>query len=162
MRDFSTDSMSEYSYWQIQNWMQAMANSYPPPPPPDQNHYNALYPTSAGAQQSYDSAQQDQLQYASLNTPAFPKVETSSPAQSGSTQLQSLANELSQHAALEDQQRQQIQHAAQQAQHQPGVHAPVAINNNFPPGSQEQSSDPKSNRLRKACDSCSVRKVKVR
>lgn len=92
-----TNPMSDYSYWQVQNWMLAMSN-YPPPPPPEHSHYNALYPTSGGAQQLLDPVQQEQLQFDSLNTPAYPKIESGSPSQSSSTQIQGLAHELSTHA----------------------------------------------------------------
>ncbi|KAK5116903.1 hypothetical protein LTR62_006624 [Meristemomyces frigidus] len=158
-----TNPMSDYSYWQVQNWMLAMSN-YPPPPPPDQTHYNGLYPTSAGAQQLLE---QEQLQFASLNTPTYPKIESGSPSQASSTQIQGLAHELSQHPglgdqqrALEDQQRLQIQHAAQQLQHQAsGPQSSVGLTQ--AQLAQQQADQQKaSNRLRKACDSCSIRKVK--
>jgi hypothetical protein len=152
--------MTDHSYWQVHNWMLAMAN-YPPPPPPDQTHYNAIYPTSAGAQQMMEPAQQEPMQYGQLN-PAYAKVESGSPDQSAaSSQIHHLAQELNQHAALEDQQRHQIQQAAQQIQH-------AANQAHHPPGmgpqlttQQQATSNEKSNRLRKACDSCSIRKVKV-
>ncbi|KAK5151255.1 hypothetical protein LTS14_009425 [Recurvomyces mirabilis] len=159
-----TNPMSDYSYWQVQNWMLAMSN-YPPPPPPEHSHYNALYPTSAGAQQLLDPVQQEQLQFASLNTPAYPKIESGSPSQSSSTQIQSLAHELSTHAglgdqqrALEDQQRQQIQQAAQHMQSQAAAQSTAGLS--AAQLAQQQADHQKSNRLRKACDSCSIRKVK--
>lgn len=161
----ATNPMSDYSYWQVQNWMLAMSN-YPPPPPPEQTHYNALYPTSAGAQQLLDSVQQEQLQFASLNTPAYPKIESGSPSQSSSTQIQGLAHDLStnvgisdQQRALEDQQRQQINQASQHLQQQAAAQSAAGLN--AAQLAQQQADAQKSNRLRKACDSCSIRKVKV-
>ncbi|KAI7002974.1 hypothetical protein KC366_g19177, partial [Hortaea werneckii] len=103
-------------YWQIHNWMLAMSN-YPPPPQPDQHHYNALYPASAGAQQLLDPVQQEQLQYANLSTPPYPKVESGTPEQNAA-QLRNFTADLEQHAHLEEQQRQQIQQAAQHLHHQ--------------------------------------------
>ncbi|KAK3109763.1 hypothetical protein LTR53_016620, partial [Teratosphaeriaceae sp. CCFEE 6253] len=144
----------------VQSWMLAMAN-YPPPPPPEQQHYNALYPTAAGAQQLLDSGQQPALQYTSLNTPAYPKIETGSPESNGHSQLQGLARDLTQHAVLGEQQRHQIQQAVQQHQQQQAsthVHPPpTAAQASLQNASQDTA---RSNRLRKACDSCSVRKVK--
>ncbi|KAK5124518.1 hypothetical protein LTR85_001735 [Meristemomyces frigidus] len=153
--------MSNNSYWQVQNWMLAMSN-YPPPPQPDQHHYNALYPASAGAQQLLDPMQQEQLQYAQLNTPAYPKIESGTPDQ-GTAQLRNLNSELGQHAALEEQQRHQIQQAAQQIHQHAASHVHPASALTAAQAQQQQhsaSEQTKSNRLRKACDSCSIRKVK--
>ncbi|KAI6795328.1 hypothetical protein KC361_g5045 [Hortaea werneckii] len=156
-----TNPMSNNSYWQIHNWMLAMSN-YPPPPQPDQHHYNALYPASAGAQQLLDPVQQEQLQYANLSTPPYPKVESGTPEQNAA-QLRNFTADLEQHAHLEEQQRQQIQQAAQHLHHQqstPHVHASAGL---APAHAAQHHGAPehaKSNRLRKACDSCSIRKVK--
>lgn len=156
-----TNPMSNHSYWQVQNWMLAMSN-YPPPPQPDQHHYNALYPSSAGAQQLLGHAQQEQLQYTSLNTPTYPKVESGTPERSSAAQLQNLTAELNQHAALEEQQRHQIQQAAHQIQHQAAsqVQSPTGLAS-IQQQQHAASEQAKSNRLRKACDSCSIRKVKA-
>jgi len=151
-----------HSQWRQDNWLLAQMSHYPPPPQPDTQHYSPLYPTSAGAQQLLDPSQQNQLQFSSLNQSTFPhKIESGTPTQDPS-QIQNLAQELQHHAVQEEQQRQQIQHAAQSLHHQ----AQQSQQPNFQPqvdqsdasGEQPQ----KTNRLRKACDSCSIRKVKVR
>ncbi|KAF2772535.1 hypothetical protein EJ03DRAFT_341556 [Teratosphaeria nubilosa] len=137
-------------------------SNYPPPPQPESHHYNAIYPTSAGAQQ-FDAVHPEPLQYASLNHPTYPKVESGSPDHTAATQIQSLAHDLNQHAALEEQQRHQIHQAAHHIHHQhPGVtsvHQAPSIATSHPHQGPPQEHQ-KSNRLRKACDSCSIRKVK--
>ncbi|EMC95549.1 hypothetical protein BAUCODRAFT_71053 [Baudoinia panamericana UAMH 10762] len=135
-------------------------SQYPPVPPPDQTHYNALYPATAGAQQLLDPSQQETLQYTSLNTPAFPKVETTNAEETSPSQIQHLAQDFRQHSALEDQQRQQIRQAAQQIHHQAAANLQSQANLATPQTPLELSAAEKSNRLRKACDSCSIRKVK--
>lgn len=156
-----TNAMANNSYWQVHNWMLAMSN-YPPPPQPDQHHYNALYPTSAGAQQLLDPGQQEQLQYAQLNSP-YPKVESGTPDQTAA-QLRNLTADFDHNAALEEQQRHQIQHAAQQIHQHAASQVHPSTSLTAPQVLQQHvsSEQAKSNRLRKACDSCSIRKVKVR
>lgn len=150
-----------HSQWRQDNWLLAQMSHYPPPPQPDTQHYSPLYPTSAGAPHLLDPSQQNQLQFSNLNQPTFPaKIESGTPNQDPS-QIQSLAQELQHHAVQEEQQRQQIQHAAQSLQQQAqqgqqGFQPQVAQSDAS--GDQPQ----KTNRLRKACDSCSIRKVKVR
>lgn len=149
---------------QVSQWMLAqMSSNYPEPPGPTQ-HYNALYPTSAGASQLIDPMQQDQLQFSSLNQPVYPKIESRAPEQpSANNQIQHLAQELHHHAALEEHQRQNIHHATQHMQQQASqAQPPSGVSTSQAQslqGSSEQSN--KANRLRKACDSCSIRKVKV-
>lgn len=156
--------MSHDSYWQIHNWMLAMSN-YPPPPQPDSHHYNALYPASAGSQQ-FEAVHAEPLSYTPLNHAGYTKVESGAADQTGASQMHSLAHvahELNQHAPLEEQQRHQMQHAAQ-LQHPPASHPQQSpsISSSQPPQPQQHSAEhSKSNRLRKACDSCSIRKVKV-
>ncbi|KXL46171.1 MAG: hypothetical protein FE78DRAFT_538929, partial [Acidomyces sp. 'richmondensis'] len=136
----AANPMSHDSYWQIHNWMLAMSN-YPPPPQPDSHHYNALYPASAGSQQ-FEAVHAEPLSYTPLNHAGYTK--------------------LNQHAPLEEQQRHQMQHAAQ-LQHPPASHPQQSpsISSSQPPQPQQHSAEhSKSNRLRKACDSCSIRKVK--
>lgn len=152
------------SQLQVEHWMLAQMSHYPPPPPPDQQHYSPLYPTSAGTPQLLDHSQQNQLQFSNLNQPAYPKIEPHTPVGQDSPQIHNLAQELQKHAAQEEHQRQQIQHAAQrlqhQAQHQPQQFQPQQ--NAVQPDVSSDSQQPqKTNRLRKACDSCSIRKVKV-
>lgn len=159
-RDYQTDSMTNYSYWQVQNWMLAMSN-YPPPPPPDQSQYTPIYPTSAGAQQPYGQGQAEQLSYGGLNAPAYPKVDSPSSNPAGPSPLQNLAHELGQHAALDEQAHHTMQQPHQPLQHPGVINAPGHSNGVSSASSQQGGADAKSNRLRKACDSCSVRKVKV-
>ena len=150
------------SQHRVQNWMFAQMAQYPPPPGPDQQHYNALYPTAAGAQQMLDP--QEQLQYSSLNQPIYPKIESGVPDQASANQhMHHLAQELQQHAALDDPAHQHMQQPSQPIQHQvTPIQASSASHSSQPPTQQatpDQSQ--KNNRLRKACDSCSIRKVKV-
>lgn len=149
----------------VQSWMLAQMAQYPPPPQPDQHHhYNALYPASAGAQQMVDP--QEPLQYSNLNQPVYTKVEVASPGgHSNNHNINRLAQELHQQAAFEDQQqRQHGQHGAQQHMQQPLQAQPAATPRPSQTPTQQSAADQsqKSNRLRKACDSCSIRKVKVR
>ncbi|GAB7360961.1 hypothetical protein MBLNU230_g0944t1 [Neophaeotheca triangularis] len=175
---------------QVQDWMLAQMSNYPPPPQPDQQHYAGLYAASAGAQQLLDPSSQDQLQYSHLAQPPYPKIESTAPSQTSSDRpIQSLAEELQHHAANEEQQRQQqqqqqhqqqqqqqqqhqqhqqhqLQHAPHQPQHvqqppmqQPTFNAPGQASPATLPQTLSDSAQ-KSNRLRKACDSCSIRKVK--
>ncbi|TKA71923.1 hypothetical protein B0A55_07924 [Friedmanniomyces simplex] len=139
--------VSDFSHW-VQYWMPAMAN-YPPPPPPDQQQYNTLYPTPAGAHQIAASDQHSTLQYTSLNTPSYPKIESASPAQRHNVQLQDLAQELSRHAALGDPQRHELQQTAQQIQHQGPAHAQSSPHAGGPqtPEQQAAQDNARSNRL---------------
>lgn len=157
-----------YSQQQVHSWMLAMAQY--PPPPTSENHYNPIFPTGAATaaaaahhQELLSPVQQDHLQYSNLNTPLYPKAEHGNDG-SSSQHMQSIAHELQHHAALEEQQRQHIQHAAQQVQHHgppttPHGGVPVSISQAQQQAALEQTQ--KTNRLRKACDSCSIRKVKV-
>lgn len=162
--DYYYPSLYQYhvtdSHARIQHWMLAMAQ-YPPPPQPDQHHYNALYPDPAGAQQLVDS--QGQLQYSNLNQPVYSKVESATSDQvSGGAQMQNLTQELQHHAAIRGQQPQHIHEQAQQMQPQNPLEPPSGTSHSTQ--SQVQQGNPdqnQKNRLRKACDSCSIRKVKV-
>ena len=168
----SAEIMSNYysSQFQVQNWMLAQMSHYPPPPQPDQQHYHPIgYPTSAGAQQLVEPGSQDQLQYSNLNQSIYPKIESTTPGQDSNQQVHNLAQELQQHALQEEQQRQHIQQAAQQIQQQAQqsqqgsfTDAPHTHPQQQQQQQQQQTSEQqKTNRLRKACDSCSIRKVKV-
>ncbi|KAK0984659.1 hypothetical protein LTS16_011213 [Friedmanniomyces endolithicus] len=155
--------VSDPSLW-VPNWMSAMANYPPPPPPPlpDHQQYNSLYPASVGAHHKVESGQQPPLQYTSLNTPSYPKIESVTPAQRHNAQLQDLAQELSQHAALEDSQCHETQQTSQPLQQQGLPHVQPTAHAGAPQIPEQLSAQEiaRSNRLRKACDSCSVRKVK--
>lgn len=158
--------MSNYysSQLQVHNWMLAQMSNYPPPPQADQQHYNALYPTSAGAQQQLlDPSQQEQLQFSNLNQPLYPKVESNGPGHPHSPSGQHL-HDLQHHHVLEEQQRHHIHHAQQQIQQPTPVASHPASNaaHSLPATQTSTPEQPqKTNRLRKACDSCSIRKVKV-
>ncbi|SMY25633.1 unnamed protein product [Zymoseptoria tritici ST99CH_1A5] len=168
----SAATMSNYysSQLQVQNWMLAQMSHYPPPPQADQHHYNGLYPTSAGAQQPslLEPAHQDQLQFSALNQPLYPKAEASNQLHSPSTQhmQQSLSHELQHHSSLDEQQHQQHLQHGQHAQHlqqpTPVTSHPTSNANHSQPPTQNSTPEQtqKTNRLRKACDSCSIRKVK--
>jgi hypothetical protein len=110
--------------------------SYPPPPGSEEPHYTPIYPAPpASTQQTLlDAGPQSQRIYPQ---DIYPKIET-----------------------LNDVLQQQAQHAshALSGDHGAGAHAQA-------PGAQQMQAgsptDQKTNRLRKACDSCSIRKVKV-
>lgn len=128
---------------QVRAWMLAMSN-YPPPPPPEPQHFNTRYPTYG------------------LEQPVFPKIEpgTSPDQNAGPHSIQALSSELHHRALHEEQQRQHLHHAAAQLQQ----HQATSIgqpNINQRAAQRAASEHAKSNRLRKACDSCSIRKVKV-
>lgn len=159
--------MPNHSSWhhQARNWMLAqMTNTYPPPPQPDGQHYNPLYPTSATSPQLMDSVQQGQLPYSGLSQSIF-KTDSSTSNHADSNQhIQNLAQELQQRAALGEHQRQQLQQTAHHLQPQSGaINHPLAPapTPQTPGQSESQDQAQKANRLRKACDSCSIRKVKV-
>ena len=148
------------SQLRMQNWMLAQMAQYPPPPQPDHQHYNALYPASAGAQQLVEH-QEQQLQYSNPNQPLYPKIESVTPGQASSNHhMHDLVQGLQQHA-LEEEQRQQIHQATHQIQpHNP--HGPGSNTSHSSQPTTQQGADPNQKpRLRKACDSCSLRKVKV-
>ena len=145
--------MADHEY-RAQNWMLAQMAQYPPPLPfGEQQHYNALYPAPTGAQQMLDP--QPQMQYSNLAQPAYSKVETTTTPEQPPMHQQApnLTQQLQQHAALAEQQQQH--YSPQQGQEQQVSTSNPATQQNTPDQSQ------KSNRLRKACDSCSIRKVKV-
>ena len=146
------------SHVRVQNWMLAQMAQYPPPPQADHTHYNALYPASAGAQQLLDP--HDQLQYGDLNQPIYPKVESvASEHASSSQQMHHLAHDL-QHSAIEGQ---PLHHSSQHIHHQHS-HAQPSGSSQPSQATTAQGTpndSQKANRLRKACDSCSIRKVKV-
>lgn len=112
--------------------MDAQMSQYPPPPTPDHQHYTPVYPAAAAAA-------------------AAANAQLLSPAQAEQLQY-SPPVDPSAYAKIE-----------------PGLGAPNShLNHAHQP--EEQSVQPpppavegqqKTNRLRKACDSCSIRKVKV-
>ncbi|KAF2720939.1 hypothetical protein K431DRAFT_225232 [Polychaeton citri CBS 116435] len=138
-----------------------MANYPPPPPTDDQQQYNALYSTSAGAQSLLSSMQQDQFP---LNQPIYPKVDSDTPSQGHtSNELHNLAQELRNQTAQEEQR--QASQPSQQCHPGPQNQQPSfsSLPQHVSPSPQHQHSQrqaQKANRLRKACDSCSIRKVK--
>ena len=151
--DMSMEVMAQYYYQPTYAYAYAqyLMSTYPLPPQPDQQHYNALYPATTGAQEQF--APQERLQYSALSQPAYSKVETvSSEQQSSNHQMHNLTQELQHHAGMGEQPQQHMQ----QTNHaQPGNSA----NPSTQPSTPDQGQ--KINRLRKACDSCSARKVKV-
>ena len=126
-------------------------SSYPPPPGPDQQShpYNPIYAAAVAAQQQLNSApQHDHLNYQQHNASPYPKIEPAldaslvDPATNGRVEPPTHANQV-------DQRPPPITPAPTSVPlHQPSTTSPV------------DPSQPKTNRLRKACDSCSIRKVK--
>jgi len=153
---YATDSQGR-----VHNWMLAQMAQYPPPPGPEQqHHYNALYPAPAGSQQL---PEHDQLQYSSLNQPVYSKIESvSSEQRSPNHQINHLAHDLQNQAGLQDHQQQQHVPIAGLPMQQPLPHGEASTPSQTSMMQRTTSEqNQKSNRLRKACDSCSIRKVKV-
>lgn len=124
-------------------------SSYPPPPQPDQQHYNPAYPIGAGAQQPLDQVQQDQFNFANLGQPSpYPKAENEAFDQQAAARLEQQIEQLRQQQSIPPHPQQQEHLTLQQS---------PQLN-----GQQQGDTPSKANRLRKACDSCSIRKVKVR
>ncbi|WPH00091.1 Hypothetical protein R9X50_00291400 [Acrodontium crateriforme] len=135
-------------------------SNYPPPPLPDHQHYTALYPTAARTQHLLGTPPQSQAQYGEAYAKATANVNVNViPGQpTPNNQMQIQAFELQQQAVLGEQQRQQMQQA-------PPLH-PIQIHpSQFPTPPtqylpQDETADEKKDRQRKACDGCSIRKVK--
>lgn len=121
-----------------------LAMSYPPPPGSEEPHYTPIYPAPPSNnthQNLHDGERPSQRLYPS---DLYTKVEDIS-------------------AVL----RQQAQHASHAlgSDHGTGAHAQAHGAQQQQHQQQAQAGSPtdqqKANRLRKACDSCSIRKVKV-
>ena len=137
---------------------------YGPPPPTNQRQYNALYPATPSVQQAPTPEQQGHLQYSNFGQPIYPKVNPGVPGlEIDRSQMQQLAQDLQQQTVLQEHQRQQMQHVAQTIQPQP-MHNPgrTALSPETSHQAQQENLEQKKDRLQKACDSCSLRKVKVR
>lgn len=139
-------------------------SQHPPPPQPDQHYYNALHLRSAGAQQLLDPVQQERLQYANLSDkPPYPKFQSGTPEQNVA-QLRNWTEDVARHAHLEEQQRRQIQQATQHLHNEQSTRHVRTLPTLAPAHAAQRHSAPGlaiSNRPRKACDSCSCKKVKV-
>ena len=136
-------------------------STYPPPPSThDQAHYNGIYPASTGARPLLESTQDDELQFGNFNQTLYSKVDAVGEPSYGAASA-SLTPGFDTHATMGEHQRQQLQRAAQQLQADPSGNVVVPLT--IPLQTQEDGGgeSPKINRLRKACDSCSIRKVKV-
>lgn len=143
--------------------MLAQMANYPSASQPEPQQYNAFYPAAPGAQQLMES--QDQLQYSSINPQLYPKAESApSEQEAGNQHMHHLTSGLHQHTSIAEQQQQHLAHAAQQMQHSTPHGTPAHLPQLMTGSSQPtpDSASQKPNRLRKACDSCSIRKVKVR
>jgi hypothetical protein len=131
-----------------------MSSQYPPPPGAEDPHYTPIYPAppsqpahellGAGPQQQQQQQQQRLQPYPQ---DLYPKVEGLNDV----LQLQQQAN----HALGTDQRPQLGTPTGQGAV--AGV-SPLSMHDAHHP---QDGASPKTNRLRKACDSCSIRKVKV-
>lgn len=126
---------------------------YPPHPAAEQN-YDTLYSTASGAQQLVDA--QGQFQFNAMNQSAYPKVESAPNGQPpSSTTTHTFIHHLPPQNTFDAQQS--AQHASQLAI-QPQLDD-ASITTADPQAALDQSQ--KIVRLRKACDGCSIRKVKV-
>ena len=105
------------------------------PPPSSTNDYPPIYPATPNNAQVNDGHGQGLARGPYPQEPPFPKIEN--------------LNEVLQAHAL---------HANHALNDQRAPGAPQQLPHGLP---QSQSQQPKPNRLRKACDSCSIRKVKV-
>ncbi|PSK46340.1 hypothetical protein B9Z65_5308 [Elsinoe australis] len=128
---------------------------YPAVPEPGQ-HYGPIYPTSTAPQQGLDAAQQEHLNFAAQLQQAapYPKVEHEGLDPTTSSQIEQRIEQ------LQHQQQSLVSdhfHHEQPSQDQQDV-APSTEQGqqSHPPG----TTPTKLFRLRKACDSCSIRKVK--
>lgn len=130
---------------------------YPPPPSPGQPHYNPVYAEAPGhAQASKLHGPQSTHHDGEHPSSPYSKLETS---QDTTSQLQrSLAQELRRHNVEADHMQAHIGASSDvhDMKQSPVFHPAMA--------SIEATNDSSraANRLRKACDSCSIRKVKVR
>jgi len=146
-------------------------SNYPPPPQPDQQHYNPIYATPDGAQQLLEGIQQEPVNYGNhLDSPApYPKVENEPLDPNTSSQIEQRIEQLNQQHQLETQgplqplPQHEHQHQHQHEHQHQHPHQQLAPLQPQLEGDDQQDQTPnKVNRLRKACDSCSIRKVKVR
>ncbi|KAF2835694.1 hypothetical protein M501DRAFT_997850 [Patellaria atrata CBS 101060] len=112
-------------------WIDDQMSQYPPPPPPDQPHYNPNIYQAPPPPPLLDTGQQEQLQN---YTPHLPSQQPIYPKQDP--------------ALVDPTQNNHANHG------EPRV-APPMVQDGAPPVQPH-----KGNRLRKACDSCSIRKVK--
>ncbi|KAG2161171.1 MAG: Alpha/beta-hydrolase [Aureobasidium pullulans] len=146
--------------------MDDQMSSYPEPD--SQQHYT-LYP-APGQQQLLDPAQQEQLQFSQLGQlgqAIYPKAEGEIDP-NAPNHIEQRIEQLQQqppHPQPQHQHQHPLQHHEQhhdQHQHQQAPLAPPPPPPTAQPqGPQVQGETPqKANRLRKACDSCSIRKVK--
>lgn len=126
------------------------------PEPDNQQHYT-LYPPP-GQQPLLDPVQQEQLQFSQLGQAIYPKIEGEIDP-NAPNHIEQRIEQLQQQSPLPQSQHQhQHQHQHQQVPLAPPPPPPTAA----PQGPPVQGETPqKANRLRKACDSCSIRKVKV-
>ncbi|KAK5001604.1 hypothetical protein LTR16_006820, partial [Cryomyces antarcticus] len=115
---------------QQQLWMNAQMSHYPPPPQPDQQHYNPLQYAGPPAPQLLAPSQQAQ------QIPDFHQ------------QLQQAVYPKPEHTPAEPNHADHVEQRVDQPLLPPA------------PSSAGQDGNQKGNRLRKACDSCSIRKVK--
>ncbi|KAF4547439.1 Fungal Zn(2)-Cys(6) binuclear cluster domain-containing protein 3 [Elsinoe fawcettii] len=155
-------------------------SNYPPPPQPDQQHYNPIYPPASAPQQQppVDAAQQEQINFvAQLQQQPlpYPKVEhegldpsTSSAIEQRIEQLQHQQQSLQTNHFHQEPQPQQHPHnnqfhedgSPQQQQHHHAEPTPEGQSGQQTTPGSTSGQHQKLFRLRKACDSCSIRKVK--
>lgn len=142
---------------QMQNWMMAQMAQYPPPQQHGQHHYNAMYQADGAAQPILDS--HSQLQYSDLGQVIYPKVSDASingqPA--SAHQVHDLTHQLHHHGYEEQQLNQPMQPVPQTIHSQ----QPLTVQTSQSLAQEIPDQPQKVNRLRKACDSCSIRKVRV-
>ena len=129
-------------------------SSYPPPPQPAQQHYNPIYDAGSNSQPLLDPEQQEQLHLATLSHATdYSKDEHTGLDPTTSSQLEQRFEQFQHQQSLENG---QLHHHDLQSPHDTGL-----------PLHEQPQSQPANGtapnklfRLRKACDSCSIRKVK--
>ncbi|KAL5389285.1 hypothetical protein DPSP01_002598 [Paraphaeosphaeria sporulosa] len=127
-----------------------MSSQYPPPPGSEEPHYTPIYPppTPQPGHELLGQGQPPPPRLQPYPQDIYPKVEDV-------LQLQQQAN----HALGADQRQPLGTQTGQQQAAGPGV-SPLSMHDAPMLNQPQDSGGPKTNRLRKACDSCSIRKVK--
>lgn len=151
----------------LQAWLAHQMAQYPPVPPAEQQQFNnGFYSDGEAGQQAF--AHQEQLQYGALNqaVTVYPKVESVAAGHVPTDSVHAYPHEPQ---AFQGQLRQHLQFIAPQdrlqqpARIQTPPERQIDVAQSFQSEAQPPTPDKtqKINRLRKACDSCSIRKVKV-
>ncbi|KAF2152498.1 hypothetical protein K461DRAFT_294158 [Myriangium duriaei CBS 260.36] len=132
-------------------------SSYPPPPQPDQQHYNPIYAAGTSSQPLLDPVQHEHLHFANQlsQSTGYPKVEHEGLDPTTSSQIEQRIEQLQHQQSLQSLDHDHLQPPDLEPPHDAQL-PPLPDHH----GQQPSSTPQKLFRLRKACDSCSIRKVK--